>query len=873
MMCATLLVTTPPAAAIAITAMPPELTPFDEAQPVAVWEELAAVGDDHDSVDDIAANDTSADENPLAADHEEAVDADVTRATAALQEQQDALSPATQAKGSGDPVPGGPPVPPQRPAAPFDKGPADPGRKAEWEEVWLAVNINGQALPQPALLLRGRDGRLLARAEDLRQWAFNLPDAQPMQHEGEQYYALTSLRGLTFAVNESSQSLVIQAPPALFGGTVLRSSAGLAIPQLPPVGGFFNYDVVATHVQNETGLNGLMEAGIFGRWGAGVTSFLARDSSMPNESRYVRLETTWTHDRPGNIDSVRLGDAVSSGGSWGRPVRFGGVQWATNFGIQPGFVTFPLPGLTGETALPSTVDVYVNDALRLRREVPAGPFTIPDLPVVSGQGVARLVVRDLLGRERVITQPYYATPRLLRGGLHEYSYEAGLVRRSFGITSNDYGRFATAGTHRYGFTDRLTGEVHGEVLKDQQAIGAGATYLWSGIGLFSASVASSRSDRGGGGLVGFGYEQQARNLSFGANTQLTTENFAQLGLQPDERAPAQTSSVFANYATRRFGSFGASYVHQGFRDREQTTLASASYSVSVGKATMGVSLLHFLSGERRTIAGLTLSWPLDTLTNASTSATFQGSSRQVLTQVQRSLPAGNGYAYRFLVGAADAERQEAGVSAQNEYGTYIAEAARSANGDVGVRATASGAVAYLGGNVFLTRRITDSFAVVEMPKGYSGVRVYADNQLVARTGADGTALVPRLRAYQKNAVRLDVSDVPLDTDMGALEANAVPYFRSGLLLQFAVKRAHDATLTVVLGNGEPLPAGAVAQLVGQQTEFPIGMNGELYLKGLAEKNQVRVTWRGQSCEFPVAFNDTKEPLPHLGTFSCVGVKR
>jgi outer membrane usher protein len=863
----------PPGAAVAITAMPPELTPFDEAEPIAVWEDLAALRDDDDSVDNAAAEDSSEDENTLAAGDEEAARVDAELVTAAVQDPQD-LSSAPPL--SGAPMTPGavqPPAPtPVAPASP-DKLPADRLKKPDREEVWLAVSINGQALSQPALFLRGRDGRLLAKGDDLRQWGFNLPDMQPTQHEGEQYYGLASLPGLTFALIESTQSLVMQAPPSLFAGTVLRSSAGLTIPQLPPLGGFFNYDLVATRVENETNLNGLMEVGIFGRWGAGVASFLARDTSIPNEARYVRLETTWTHDRPGKIDTFRLGDAVSAPGSWGRPVRFGGVQWATNFLTQPGFVTFPLPGLAGETALPSTVDVYVNDALRLRREVPAGPFTIPDLPVVSGQGVARLVVRDLLGRERVITQPYYATPRLLRGGLHEYSYETGFVRKSFGITSNDYGRFATAGTHRFGFTDQFTGEVHGEVLKDQQAVGAGATYLWPGLGLFSASVAASRGERGNGALGGFGYEQQARQLSFGTNTQFTTENFAQLGLQPDERAPAQTSSVFANYATRRFGSFGASYVHQGFRDREQTTLASASYSVNVGKASMGFSLLHFLTGERRTIGALTVSFPLDMRTNASTSATFQGSSRQVLTQVQRSLPAGNGYAYRFLVGAADAERQEAGVSAQNEYGTYIAEAARSANGDIGVRATVSGAVAYLGGNVFLTRRITDSFAVVEMPKGYSDVRVYADNQLVARTRADGTALVPRLRAYQKNAVRLDVSDVPLDTDMGSLEANAVPYFRSGLLLQFAVKRAHDATLTVVLGNGEPVPAGAVAQLVSQNTEFPIGMNGELYLKGLAEKNEVKVTWRGQSCEFPVSFAQTKEAVPHLGTYSCVGIKR
>src|SRR5205807_1753009 len=83
-------------------------------------------------------------------------------------------------------------------------------------------------------------------------------------------------------------------------------------------------------------------------------------------------------------------------------------------------------------------------------EVPSGPFTIQDLPVVTGGGDARIVVRDVLGRERVVYLPYYASPRLLQQGLHDFSYEIGAVRENFGITSADYGRFMSAATHRLG---------------------------------------------------------------------------------------------------------------------------------------------------------------------------------------------------------------------------------------------------------------------------------------------------------------------------------------------------------------------------------------------------------------------------------------
>jgi outer membrane usher protein len=65
----------------------------------------------------------------------------------------------------------------------------------------------------------------------------------------------------------------------------------------------------------------------------------------------------------------------------------------------------------------------------------------------------------------------------------------------------------------------------------------------------------------------------------------------------------------------------------------------------------------------------------------------------------------------------------------------------------------------------------------------------------------------------------------------------------------------------------------VAEIIGEKEEFPAGVKGEVYLTGLAASNRVRVTWRGQTCEFTVPFPETTEPLPHLGTYTCTGVKR
>lgn len=72
----------------------------------------------------------------------------------------------------------------------------------------------------------------------------------------------------------------------------------------------------------------------------------------------------------------------------------------------------PLPELSGSAAVPSTVDVYVDNAQRASRSVPSGPFSITNLPIITGAGTARLVVRDALGRETVSETPFYASSDL-----------------------------------------------------------------------------------------------------------------------------------------------------------------------------------------------------------------------------------------------------------------------------------------------------------------------------------------------------------------------------------------------------------------------------------------------------------------------------
>jgi outer membrane usher protein len=171
--------------------------------------------------------------------------------------------------------------------------------------------------------------------------------------------------------------------------------------------------------------------------------------------------------------------------------------------------------------------------------------------------------------------------------------------------------------------------------------------------------------------------------------------------------------------------------------------------------------------------------------------------------------------------------------------------------------------------IHFSRRMTDSFGVVTVPD-QPNVRVYADNQLVARTDAGGKAFLPRLRPYEPNRVSIEQADLPLSSEIESLQLDLTPYFRSGVAATFGVKAARGGIVTVLLANGAPLPAGAIVR-IGDH-EFPVGLRGEVYLTGLAASNHVEVVWEGQSCSFEVAYLPSSDPQPYLGTYSCTGVK-
>ena len=742
-------------------------------------------------------------------------------------------------------------------------------------ERLLVVDINRQQMDQPVLVLESKTGDLYLWSKDLQRWRLRLPDpAAGVIHQKETYFPLSAISHVSHAYDLRELTLMIELRADAFVSSRLTTRYDTLPPPVKPgPGGFINYDVVVSQSPESSQSSGLFELGFFNRLGVGTSTFLMDDHDP--HANVTRLDSTWTVDFPEKLRSLRLGDAINVAGSWGRSVQFGGIQYGTNFGTQPGFTTIPVQSAVGQAVLPSTVDVFINNALVSHQTVSPGPFSISNLPVISGAGEVQLVVRDLLGRQQVISRPFYASQSLLRTGLKSYSMELGFVRENFGIHSNDYGDWLASGTYRRGITDTFTGEAHAEAMPGQATAGAGGDYLLPQLGLLSGYLVASHVPTGNGGLLMLGMERQAQPWSLGARVQWATSEFAQVGQpqSPPQRAPVLSSSVNLSYAAGRMGSIGFAYVEQRNRDQDDTRISTMSYSVALGSwGTATVAVLRDLSGGAGTTVFALLSVPLGAGVNASVSSQqVRGgsalNSSDTSATLQKNLPIGDGYGYRLRAGSEG--DGEAGLYLQNGVGTYALEASHF-QGATATRAGVSGGLAFLGGDMFPSRRIDQSFAVARIAD-YPNVRVLTDNQPAGRTNARGNALLPRLRAYDVNVISLDQRDLPMDAKIGAVRMEVVPYFRSGIDVTFPVTHARGATLTIVPEDGTAVPIGTLATLAGNDGVFTVGSDGEVYLVGLRPKNTLQVIWPHHQCTFDFNYTASADPLPDLGRFKCMEI--
>jgi outer membrane usher protein len=762
------------------------------------------------------------------------------------------------------------------------------------ETLFLEVVVNGHPTGLVGQFTE-RNGKLFATPADLRTIGLKTPksvaldDATPIP--------LSELPGIKTKLEEQTQRLDITADARSLIPTKLGVSGVVetGAPGRSPYGMVLDYDTVATRSAG-TITGGVMTdwrlAGPYGVLSStGLTSFTPPERG---EGLFARLDTTWTYSDPANISRYRLGDVITGGLGWTRPVRLGGVQWTTDFTLRPDLVTFPIPSLSGFTKVPSSVDILVNGVRQISQNVPPGPFQVAQPPIITGAGEVSVAVTNALGQQTTTTVPFYASNQLLKVGLSSYSFELGAVRQNYGDPRTDYGQGAGMATFSRGITDWLTLDAHAEAMDDLGMLGVGATArLWTlgilsiaGAGSFAiprspvpAAGALPVTTRRVGKLVSASFQRQSRGLNLSLAVSFASSGFEDVAGMTGTPYPRSSVQASVGVPLGRIGSIGVGFVSQ--RGGISTSsivpastgnlmLATANYSVPVtDRLEFYATAYKDLQNPKAMGVYFGLSVTLGPRDSLQGNASYDsGQTSYGVTAQRAAIDPGD-----LGITVGDTEGANRRRTAQTIYISPWGQVTAGVEQDAGSLATqfgAQGSVVLADGSLFFANAIPDSFAVVSTGD-VSGIGVLYENRPVGKTGSDGKLLVPSLLSYQRNTISLDPADLPPDVtvDTGSLRKTVVPADRSWVSVNFGVKRSRGALVRLALPDGKPVPLGSTALPDGSTEPQPVGYNGETYLTGLAAKNMVVVKLpSGTSCKARFDFKMEKGELPVIGPVPC-----
>jgi outer membrane usher protein len=742
------------------------------------------------------------------------------------------------------------------------------------QTVLLAVIINGLPVDSGALFLTDSQGRLLAPRSLLNLYHFNPIDVALEVVEGIDYFDLEKIHGLRFTWNHEREDLTIVASPDAFSKNKLNIGAANKNRQSPSLyspGAFLNYDLSFARSAGVMSKQALIDVGIFGGTGLWTSSVSLNDLTLR------RLMTTYSVDDTDNLRTIKFGDAVNNTGTWGRALLFGGIQYSSNFAIRPDFISVAMPSISGKAVLPSTVDIYVNNTLRTRQKVDAGPFSIQNLPLITGTGEVQLVVKDLLGREQIITQSFFSSPNLLRVGLVEDAYELGWVRKNYGQASNDYAHPFFATTYRKGLSDTWTGEARMEVQKQVLTSGVSlATTLPTINSTMETNLVVSRDSSGQAGAstlkgsaFGTSFSYLGRRWSANAKVQWNSIGFRQLGSDPNHLIQRVSNAQFN--LPWGSGIMALNYFQQKNYGSPSLRMINLAYSRSVSKQIYASAMVVKTFGEVPTLSvGLGVTIILDARHFASATTRLSKGANTLYADVQQSTPHDHGLGYRLAAqSGSGVTRQEASLNMNQSFGGIQADIVNQ-YGTVSTRIGLQGGINYLAGDVYFSRGFDDAFAVVRT-EGLKGIPIYLENQEVARTDRHGNAIVSNLQSYQRNHIRIDPLSLPIDASVEQMEKTVIPRFKGGVIVDFAVQRVRGATLILRLKNGELLPAWSTVEVNGLERQYVSGKRGEVYVEFLKQKdNHVNVSLQdGRLCELRVDLPEDATLIPYLDNLICI----
>ncbi|WP_080234073.1 F4 (K88) fimbrial usher FaeD [Salmonella enterica] len=558
-----------------------------------------------------------------------------------------------------------------------------------------------------------------------------------------------------------------------------------------------------------------------------------------------------------------------------------GVSLSRNNSMKPGNLGYT-PVFSGIADGPSRVTLTQNGRMLYSEMVPAGPFSVTDVPLYTSGDVTMTVTGDD-GREQKQVFPLSVMSGQLSPGEHEFSVAAGMPDDDSDLEGGVF-----AASYGYGL-DGLTLRAGGVFNRDWQGASAGTVLGLGYLGAVSAdgayATAKYRDGSRSGNKVQLAWNKQLALTGTGLRVSWSRQSaeytdmssFDPTELWGQENHGRRIKNEWNAGISQPVGgvfslsvsgwqrsyypaSTTGSYRYAGDNGRDAGITGSLSTQIKGVSLNLGWSGSRNTQGENNWSASASVSVPFtlfDRKYSSSTSvSTGKGGGTGFSAGVSGSL--NDRFSYGFGggrdSGGGGTGYLNASYSGDRAYlsGTMNHSSGSGTSGSV----SASGSVLAVPAarDIMFSRNSSDTVAVVNV-KDTPGVKVTSGD---GQTNGDGN-LVVSLNSYDWNTVTIDAGTLPLNTELATTSMKVVPTDRAVVWMPFDALKVHRYLLQVKQRNGEFVPGGTWAR---DSRNTPLGFvanNGVLMINAVDRPGDITL---GQ-CRIPAAKLQETEKLQEI----------
>ena len=690
------------------------------------------------------------------------------------------------------------------------------------------------------------------------------------------YVCITCIKGVEIDINYNLLTANIKVPPEYFSQKKVKIKRRKITP-VESKGWFIEYDSLYSKYSTHNELRTKLNFNYFFSNKNFYTDFV--HYSDQNENKLIRLDSMLRIDDVPNIREIDIGDIYLQNSIWNYYLRVGGFRIGTNYDLRPDIITYPLPDFSGKIAVPSSIDIFVENAKVFSQNLKPGPFEIRDIPVITPEGNIRVVIRDVLGREKIVEIPYATDRNLLKKGLKDYFFTAGFLRKDYLNKSFDYSKFVINSEYRKGLTDNLTGGFSFYLQGlDGLNTGFGIYYLLGKFGLISPNLSFSydKKKSSTGFQYGITYSKNLRFLRLRLSAIKSSDNF----FMPSNvyGQPKDYYNALVGFRLFKFGFLNFSYIKRTYFDHPDSTNINVSYSKNLFKR-INVSLSYNMYKSETNNKSFRFSINIPIGKSYYSSLNYQKNENQ--TKYSLSINQRYNPFDKFSFKGRIEKTQEynniyVDLSYNAKYATVYSEISYSSGFDnpPSYRIGLQGSLVRLGGKFFLRRAVQDSFGVVKIEPPIKNAKVLVNNRYAGKTDKEGTLFIPTFYPYYPNEVSIDPSSLDVKTYIDKNVITFVPYKNHGYLIKFNAEQMNSVRLKIKFPDGTFPEPGTHFYVDGKRVGI-IGYKGKAFIENISVgEHTATIDYGYTGCSFKIKITKDiiKKVVPYIGEYICRPIK-